>query len=204
MAVRHAARIEPPRRTRYCRRYPSSALPKRPAREVSVMTSMSERVFVAALPLIGVWDWRPRSMRKAAARRLRARRCSRMCASSTARAGALSAPSNVLVKGNIIERISTAPIAAEPGVAVVAGGGRTLDARPDRRIIGMRCWSRTTPAQAFGDVGYNNLAGWRRSDGHSDARLHHRSRRGRAGVRSQAAPSTKASSRARASIRPAP
>ena len=49
-----------------------------------------------------------------------------MCASSMARAGSLSAPSNVLVKGNIIERISTTPIAAEPGVAVVAGGGRTL------------------------------------------------------------------------------
>ena len=39
---------------------------------------------------------------------------------------ALSAPSNVLVKGNVIDRISTAPIAAEPGVTVVAGGGRTL------------------------------------------------------------------------------
>ncbi|MGJ8491227.1 hypothetical protein ACSFB2_13470, partial [Glaesserella parasuis] len=39
---------------------------------------------------------------------------------------ALSALSNVLVKGNIIERISTAPITAGPGVNVVAGGGRTL------------------------------------------------------------------------------
>ena len=38
----------------------------------------------------------------------------------------LSAPSNVLVNGNVIEKISTAPIAAEPGVTVVAGGGRTL------------------------------------------------------------------------------
>ena len=42
------------------------------------------------------------------------------------RGAVLSAPSNVLVKGNVIERISTAPIAAEPGVTVVAGGGRTL------------------------------------------------------------------------------
>jgi len=42
------------------------------------------------------------------------------------RSAALSAPSNVLVKGNFIERISTAPIAAEQGVTVVAGGGRTL------------------------------------------------------------------------------
>ena len=42
------------------------------------------------------------------------------------KSGALSAPSNVLVKGNIIERISASPIAAESGVTVVAGGGRTL------------------------------------------------------------------------------
>jgi len=38
----------------------------------------------------------------------------------------LSVPSNVLVRGNIIERISTAPIAADPSVTVVAGAGRTL------------------------------------------------------------------------------
>ena len=37
----------------------------------------------------------------------------------------LSAPSNVLVKGNVIESISTAPIAAE-GATVIAGDGRTL------------------------------------------------------------------------------
>ena len=38
----------------------------------------------------------------------------------------LSVPSNVLVRGNIIERISAAPIAADPSVTVVAGAGRTL------------------------------------------------------------------------------
>src|SRR5690242_8984232 len=38
----------------------------------------------------------------------------------------LSAPSNVLVKGNIIERIAATPIAAEPGATVIAGNGRTL------------------------------------------------------------------------------
>ena len=70
----------------------------------------------------------------------------------------LSAPSNVLVKGNIIERISTTPIAAEPGVTVIAGNGRTLmpgliDAHWHAMLI------RPTPAQAIaGDVGYNNLA----------------------------------------------
>src|SRR6202162_2579562 len=71
---------------------------------------------------------------------------------------ALSAPSNVLVKGNIIERISTEPIAAEPGVTVIAGNGRTLmpgliDAHWHAMLI------RPDPAQAVaGDVGYNNIA----------------------------------------------
>src|SRR5262249_6347327 len=38
----------------------------------------------------------------------------------------LSAPSNVLVKGKIIERISAAPIDVEAGTNVIAGGGRVL------------------------------------------------------------------------------
>lgn len=38
----------------------------------------------------------------------------------------LSAPSDVLVKGNIIDRITASPIKIEPGMIVVAGGGRTL------------------------------------------------------------------------------
>jgi imidazolonepropionase-like amidohydrolase len=72
--------------------------------------------------------------------------------------GSLSAPSSVLVKGNIIERISTTPIAIEPGVAVIAGNGRTLmpgliDARWHAMLI------RPNPVQAItGDVGYNNIA----------------------------------------------
>src|SRR5262249_55524339 len=70
----------------------------------------------------------------------------------------LSAPSNVLVKGNIIERISATPIAAEPGVTVIAGNGRTLmpgliDAHWHAMLI------RPDPVQAVsGDVGYNNIA----------------------------------------------
>src|ERR1700680_2305184 len=69
-----------------------------------------------------------------------------------------SAPSSVLVKGNIIERISTAPITSEPGVAVIAGNGRTLmpgliDAHWHAMLI------RPTPVQSInGDVGYNNIA----------------------------------------------
>src|SRR5215510_3876865 len=70
----------------------------------------------------------------------------------------LSAPSNVLIRGNIIERISTEPITAEPGVTVIAGNGRTLmpgliDAHWHAMLI------RSNPAQAIvGDVGYNNIA----------------------------------------------
>jgi imidazolonepropionase-like amidohydrolase len=71
--------------------------------------------------------------------------------------GALTAPSNVLVKGNLIERISTAPIATEPGITVIAGGGRTL-------MPGLidNHWhaflARLTPAQAMGDFAFNILA----------------------------------------------
>jgi imidazolonepropionase-like amidohydrolase len=42
------------------------------------------------------------------------------------RSAALSPPSNVLVKGNIIERISSEQIPVDPNVTVIAGNGRTL------------------------------------------------------------------------------
>jgi Amidohydrolase family len=42
------------------------------------------------------------------------------------RSAALSPPSNVLVKGNIIERISTEPIPVDPHATVIAANGRTL------------------------------------------------------------------------------
>ncbi|QAY76179.1 amidohydrolase family protein [Sphingosinicella sp. BN140058] len=69
----------------------------------------------------------------------------------------LSTPSNVLVRGNVIERISTDPIASEPGAQVIEGGGRTLmpgliDAHWHAMLI------RPTPVEAIsGDVGYMNL-----------------------------------------------
>lgn len=70
-------------------------------------------------------------------------------------ATALSAPSNVLVKGNVIARISTSPVEAE-GAQRVAGNGRTLmpgliDAHWHAMLV------RPTPAESFGDVGFNNL-----------------------------------------------
>src|SRR5215469_18885143 len=69
----------------------------------------------------------------------------------------LSTSSNVLVRGNKIERISTSPIAADAGTRVIDGGGRTLmpgliDVHWHAMLI------RVTPDEAiFGDVGYMNL-----------------------------------------------
>jgi imidazolonepropionase-like amidohydrolase len=70
----------------------------------------------------------------------------------------LSAPSNVLVKGNIIERISTEPIAAEQGVTVIAGNGRTL--KPgliEAHWHAILIWPDSAQATA-GDGRYNNIA----------------------------------------------
>jgi imidazolonepropionase-like amidohydrolase len=69
----------------------------------------------------------------------------------------LSAPANVLVRGNIIEKVSAAPIPADASVTTIAGGGRTLmpgliDAHWHTMLI------RPTPNEAIaGDLGYNNL-----------------------------------------------
>ena len=73
------------------------------------------------------------------------------------KSGALTAPSNVLVRRNVIERISTAPIAAEAGTTVIAGGGRTLmpgliDNHWHAFLV------RPTPAQMMGDFAFNTLA----------------------------------------------
>jgi imidazolonepropionase-like amidohydrolase len=72
----------------------------------------------------------------------------------------LSAPSNVLIRGNTIERISTTPIATDrsANTVLIEGGGRTLmpgliDAHWHAMLI------RPTAAQGIaGDVGYNNIA----------------------------------------------
>jgi len=75
------------------------------------------------------------------------------------KSGALSEPKNVLVRGNKIERISSAPIPADPGATtlVIDGSGRTL--MPG--LIDMHWHTmlvRPTPAQLLtGDVGHLNL-----------------------------------------------
>jgi imidazolonepropionase-like amidohydrolase len=72
----------------------------------------------------------------------------------------LSPPSNVLVRGNKIEKISTAPIPVDrvANTQIIEGSSRTLmpgliDVHWHAMLI------RATPAQAIaGDVGYNNIA----------------------------------------------
>jgi imidazolonepropionase-like amidohydrolase len=76
------------------------------------------------------------------------------------KSGALSGPSNVLVRGNKIERISAAPIPTDRSAKtqIIEGSGRTLmpgliDAHWHAMLI------RPNPAQAIaGDAGYNNIA----------------------------------------------
>ena len=70
----------------------------------------------------------------------------------------LSKPTNVLVRGNLIERISEAPIATDrmATTQIIDGGGRTLmPGLIDNHWHAML--ASVTPVQAFGDVGYNNL-----------------------------------------------
>ncbi|MBR0844672.1 amidohydrolase family protein [Bradyrhizobium liaoningense] len=121
------------------------------------MNPMSRRIFVAALLLLTVW----------LASSARAQGNPPATNSATlfqnvrifdGKGASLSAPSNVLIKGNIIERISTEPIAAEPSVTIIAGNGRTLmpgliDVHWHAMLI------RPTPVDSIvGDVGYNNIA----------------------------------------------
>jgi imidazolonepropionase-like amidohydrolase len=68
----------------------------------------------------------------------------------------LSASSNVLVRGNVIEQISTGPIEAE-GAERIAGNGRTLmpgliDAHWHAMLIA------TGPAETMNDIGFATLA----------------------------------------------
>src|SRR5215813_2616311 len=121
------------------------------------MNPMSRRIFVAALPLLTV----------GLASSARAQGNPPATTSATlfqnvrifdGKGASLSAPSNVLLKGNIIERISTEPMTAEPGVTVIPGKRITLmprliDALLPAMVI------RPNPAQAItGDAGYNNIA----------------------------------------------
>jgi imidazolonepropionase-like amidohydrolase len=75
------------------------------------------------------------------------------------RGTSLSEPTNVLVRGNLIETISrtSIPVDRSATTMIVDGGGRTLmPGLIDNHWHAMLV--RVTPAQSFGDVGYNNLA----------------------------------------------
>ncbi len=68
----------------------------------------------------------------------------------------LSASSNVLVRDNKIEKISSAALTADAQTVVIDGGGRALmpgliDAHWHAML------ARLTPAASLGDVGYNNI-----------------------------------------------
>jgi imidazolonepropionase-like amidohydrolase len=73
--------------------------------------------------------------------------------------GRLSAPSNVLVVGNVIKTVSSTPIADPPGTTAerIRGNGLTLmPGLIDNHWHTM--FARTTPVQGLeGDVGYNNF-----------------------------------------------
>ena len=122
------------------------------------MNLMSRRIFAAALPLMAVGLASAAHSQGKPSENYIGATLFENVRIFDGNGASLSAPSNVLIKGNIIERISTEPIAAEPGVTVIAGNGRTLmpgliDAHWHAMLI------RPNPAQAIvGDVGYNNIA----------------------------------------------
>ena len=116
------------------------------------MKAISRRHFVSALPFLGVaLSSAVRAQTPPAATLFQNVRI------FDGKSGVLVGPSNVLVKGNLIARISAAPIAADSGVSVIEGGGRTL--MPG--LIDMH-WHmmlvRPTPAELLTrDVGHLNL-----------------------------------------------
>jgi imidazolonepropionase-like amidohydrolase len=89
------------------------------------MKSISRRAFLAAVPLMGMGlSGAARSQGTALAKGDAA--LFRNVRIFDGKNPTLSVSSDVLVRRNIIERISTASIAAEPGMTVIAGAGRTL------------------------------------------------------------------------------
>jgi imidazolonepropionase-like amidohydrolase len=115
------------------------------------MALMSRRTFVGALPFIGAGL--PSLVRAKVPSTATLFQNVRIF---DGKGDALSGASNLLVRANVIERISTAPISAESGATVIAGGGRTLmPGLIDNHWHAML--ARQNPAEALGDVGFNNL-----------------------------------------------
>ena len=88
----------------------------------------------------------------------------------------LSAPSNVLVVGNVIKTISGAPIADPPATSVtrIQGGGRTL--MPGLIDAHTHLMFETVPQMVVltADIGFVNVAAGKGRQRHADARLHQR------------------------------
>jgi hypothetical protein len=95
------------------------------------MSTISRRQFVSAIPAVGAGAWLGLGLEE------RALACPGLAEAQSATlfenvrvfdsaSAAFSAPSHALVEAGKIVRVSTEPIAAEPGVTLVAGGGRTL------------------------------------------------------------------------------
>ena len=118
------------------------------------MPCISRRTFVGALPFVGTGL---STLVRAEVAAPSAATLFQHVRIFDGKSGTLTVPSNVLVKRNVIERISTAPIAAESGITIIASGGRTL-------MPGLidNHWHafmvRPTPAQAMGDLAFNILA----------------------------------------------
>ena len=134
------------------------------------MKTISRRHFVSGLPFLGVGLSATAGARDAPPPATLFRNVRIFDGSG----GTLSGHSDVLVRSNIIERIATAPMAVESGVAVIDGGGRTL--MPG--LIDMHWHAmlvRPTPvALLTGDVGHLTLQAGAEADGDAAARLHHR------------------------------
>ena len=100
---------------------------------------------------------------------------------------ALSAPSNVLVRGNQIETISTDPIPIDgnANVTTIDGGGRTL--MPGLIDVHWHAMlARPNPAAGLGQRRrLPQSPGGSRGDRHIDAGLYHHPRHGRAFLRAE-------------------
>jgi imidazolonepropionase-like amidohydrolase len=121
------------------------------------MKSMSFRSFVATIPLVGLVSLAVCAQAPAPADKIGT--LFQNVRIFDGKSDALSAPMNVLVRGNTIEKISEGPIAAPvlDNPIVIAGGGRTL--MPG--LIDMHWHTmlvRPTPAALLtGDIGHLNL-----------------------------------------------
>ena len=166
------------------------------------MNYMPRRTFVAALLLMGVGL--PSAVAQGSPQTSGAVTLFENVRIFDGKSATLSAPSNVLVRGNKIETISSQPIAADrrADTRIITGGGRTLmPGLIDNHWHAMLV--RTTPAEAMGDPGYNNLvAGQEATDTLMRGFTAFATWAGRRSVSS--GPSTRVSSKARASIRRAP